>query len=137
MVCNNLLIIMGVDRMNVCVSNVNKVKNFYSLVENNQVKDFMKYFSNDAVLSFSNVTPAIGKASIQNMLGGLLRSVNGVSHDIKHIWEQDDTVIIECAITFIRKDNRKVVLNSSQFYKIEDGLIKEQRYYIDITPVYS
>lgn len=123
--------------MKVNISNVEILKEYYTILDHYDEEDYMLYYSQDAAVQLSNVMPAVGKESIQDLLAGLKRSVNGIKHELKNAWEDEDTVIIECDTKFIRKDNREVVIPTSQFLIMENGLIKEQRIYLDFSPVYS
>lgn len=123
--------------MKVNISNVEILKEFYTIFDHYNLEESIEYYTRDATLNFSNVVPAVGREAIQELLSGLKSSVNGIKHELKNAWEDDDTVIIECDISFTRRDNREVVIPASQFCIMENGMIKQQRIYLDITPVYS
>jgi hypothetical protein len=71
-------------------------------------------------------------------VGGLLRTVDGVAHDVVAQWDVGDATIAETNVTYTRKDGRDVTVPVVTIYRPGDGAaIRDYRVFIDLTPVFA
>lgn len=113
------------------------IKQYYALLDSNQLDESMKYFAEDAVLKFNSET-INGREEIGSALGGILNSVNGIRHNLTGVWEvEENLVFLECDVIYTRKDNKEIVVKAAATNVIENGIIKEQRIYVDLSPVFA
>ncbi|SDL97879.1 nuclear transport factor 2 family protein [Bacillus sp. OK048] len=113
------------------------IKRYYALLDSNKLDESMEYFSENAVLKFNSET-INGREGISSALGGIVSSVNGIRHVLTNVWEvEEDLIFLECDVIYSRKDNQQIVVKAAAINEIENGMIKEQRIYVDLSPVFA
>jgi ketosteroid isomerase-like protein len=111
---------------------------YYELVDAMKVDDFMAYFTPDARMVFASNPAFDGHDAIRACLEGVLGSIDGIRHELSNVWELGpDTVFFECDVTYTRRDGRDVKVPGSAVCEMRDGVMKEQRIYVDVTPVFA
>lgn len=119
-------------------NNLELIKKYYALVDSNKPDEFMNYFSEDAAFRFANSERIVGREEIRRAIVGLLNSINGIRHDLTNAWKvEENVVVLECDVTYTRKDNKQVVVHGAVVNVIQNGLFKEQRLYVDVSPVFA
>lgn len=111
---------------------------YYRLVDAMKIGEFMAFFTPDARLIFANNEPMQGRDAIEAGLTQVLSSVDGIRHDLRQIWNvDDDTVVFEVDVTYSRKDGRDVRVPGSAVCEMRNGLMAQQRIYVDLAPVFA
>jgi ketosteroid isomerase-like protein len=105
--------------------------------ESMNVENFAKFYTKDTLYQFSNFPVAYGLQGICDSLQLFLDKVEAVYHDIRAIWEQDNTVICQMDVTYIRHDGKVFTLPCCDTIRFAGDKIQELRIYIDITPIFS
>lgn len=112
------------------------VKHF--LTEVKSVDDFASFFAEDAFYRFSNFPPITGREGIRASSVGFRQRVKSVVHDIKNIWELEDTVVCEMDVIYTRHDDKQVVVPCCEVFRFSsDNLFQETHIYIDMSPVFA
>jgi ketosteroid isomerase-like protein len=109
----------------------------YGDVAAQRMDDFLAHHTHDARVFFGNNPPCVGKEQIQQAIGGLWRTIDGLSHRFVHVWLQGDTAILEAAITCRRKDGGRVTVPCVSILERRDGKVSELRVHMDLAPVFA
>lgn len=111
---------------------------YYALVDAERMDESAVFFAEDARLRFANNEAIVGREGIDATLRALVDSLDGIRHDIKNVWEEEEGVVIyEVDVTYTRKDGGVVTCPGVVVCVVEDELFREQRIYVDITPVFA
>jgi hypothetical protein len=98
---------------------------------------FVAHLTPDASFRFANAEPVIGREAIKEAVAGFFSSIDGLTHQIKNVWEVGDTVITQIDVEYRRKDGKIVLLPNADILIYEGDLVKDWQIYIDVTPVYA
>lgn len=114
------------------------LRDYYDLVDAGKVDEFMEFFAEDARLVYANNPPFEGRAAIREGLSQVLSSIAGIKHELRGIWDlADDMVLFEVDVTFSRKDGQDVQVPGAAICELRDGVMVEQRAYVDVMPVFT
>lgn len=114
------------------------IRHLISLFEGFKVEEALTLFTDDATYRFGNFPTANGKQEIlQTATSSHLEAIKGISFKILELIEVDDYVICEMEITYIRTDDTKLILPCTDVFRMQDGLVKDMRIYMDPTPLFA
>ncbi len=65
---------------------------------------------------------------------GLLERIR---HSVRNVWEEDNEVIFELAVTYWRKDGQVIERPGMGIFVMKDGRIGEQRLFVDANGVWD
>jgi ketosteroid isomerase-like protein len=122
--------------------NIDIVKRMFLAGESMNVDNFVKFYTDDAIYQFSNFPVEYGPEGIRKASGSFedkttfLGKVEGVHHHLKNIWEmEEDVLVVEMDVTYIRHDGKVFTLPCCDIVHLENGMVKELRIFMDISPV--
>jgi ketosteroid isomerase-like protein len=99
---------------------------------------FASYLADDCVLRFGNAEEIVGRDAIQAAIDGFFRSIDGLSHELREVWEAGDATIVQVEVTYTRLDGGTVTLPAAIVQRRRGGdLIDEYRIFVDQTPLYA
>jgi ketosteroid isomerase-like protein len=98
---------------------------------------FVAHLTPDAVFRFGNADPVTGRAAVKEAVAGFFSTIDGLTHHIKNVWEQGDTVITQIDVEYRRKDGKTVTVPNADILTYDGELVRDWRIYIDIAPVYA
>ena len=115
------------------------LRNYYRHIDAMDTDAYMAMFTEDARMIFANGDPLEGRDAIRQALTGLLGSVDGIRHILHDTWQvEDDLVAFECDVVYSRKDGKEVTVRGGCFFTFtDDGPCREQRIYVDVSPVFA
>lgn len=99
------------------------------------IEYFLSYVADDINYSFGKVAEGIGKASVKTALDYLLTGVLGMYPTFNYFFQTANTVVAETEITFTKRDSSEIILSGVVFIKMEKGLIKVMKIFMDFAPV--
>lgn len=112
------------------------IKDLIRLFEKMDLEKALTYFTEDAVYSYANYPPAIGKQAIREVtMSSQLDNIKDVSFDIKSIWENLDVVICELEINYIRSNGSLLTLPCTDIFRMEGDKVREMAVYMDASPL--
>ncbi|WP_433526814.1 nuclear transport factor 2 family protein [Nocardia pseudovaccinii] len=107
-------------------------------VDSLDAKGFAEYFAPDGKITFGNVPPLEGRNAVEAGCAGFFGAIGGMQHDIVNEWVVGTDTIVELAVTYTRKDGRKVSIPVVSIWTVGDGgLIDEYRVFFDLAPVFA
>jgi ketosteroid isomerase-like protein len=106
-------------------------------VDRMDAKAFASHLSEDCLLRFGNADEVIGRDAIEEAIAGFFTTIKGISHQIVHQWDVEDTTITQLESTYTRRDDRKVTLPAVAVWRHGGDLIDDYRIYVDLAPVYA
>lgn len=102
------------------------------------VQRFAQRFTEDTLYQFGNTPIVRGRQGIieADSIAAFNNTVKSIKHHVKNMWELGDLLIVEMAVTYVRKDEKSFTLPACDTVIFEGDLVKEMRIYMDINPVF-
>jgi ketosteroid isomerase-like protein len=119
------------------MSKIDLVNQAFQLVEDNNVDEYIKGFTDDAIYKIGNLDPVIGPEAIKAFAAPIVENFSKVSHDVKNMWETDDTVFAEMVLTYDRKDGKSFDIPCIDIIEFEGDKVKKLQSYIDVSPLFA
>jgi hypothetical protein len=103
------------------------------------VQRFAQRFTEDTLYQFGNTPIVRGRQGIieADSIAAFNKTVKSIEHHVKRMWEIGDILIVEMAVTYVRKDDKSFTLPACDTVVFEGDLVKEMRIYMDINPVFA
>jgi len=113
------------------------IDEYFADVDAMRLDEFVDRHSDDAVVSFNDNPPAVGKDAIRETIGGFWQMIGGLSHDIKNRYEDGDTVILESDVTYTRKDGEVVTIKTASILHRDGDKVDRLVFYNDPAPIFA
>ncbi|MBH8572375.1 nuclear transport factor 2 family protein [Nostocaceae cyanobacterium CENA369] len=95
----------------------------------------ISYFTDDIVYRIGNIEPLIGSKKILEFGLRLKDKIEHTSHEIKNIWEIEDTVIVESNVIFKPKEGNVIQLPNATIIRFRDYKVRHLQAFIDISHI--
>ena len=110
---------------------------YYADVDGQRMDAFLAHHTKDAQVFFGNNPPAVGHEAIRGAIGGLWSAIDGLRHRFIHVWQDGPTALLECTVTYFRKDGKTVTVPCFSVLDTRDGKVSQLRVHIDLAPVFA
>jgi limonene-1,2-epoxide hydrolase len=111
-----------------------RIHAMFHAVDAMATSDFVSYLTPDVRFRFGNAPEICGRSGVSDALGIFFQQIDGLSHQVTGCWEQGETVIVRLDVTYRRLDGDRVSLPCVNVFEYDDGLIKDYRIYMDVSP---
>lgn len=109
----------------------------YQEIDKCNVDGFVAYLDKNIVMRFGNAEPMAGPGAIRKNIGDFFNQLKGLRHEFVGRWQQEDIVVLEANVTYIRKDDKVVKVPAATVLRVKDKKVLELRVYVDLTPLYA
>jgi ketosteroid isomerase-like protein len=116
--------------------NKTQVLEAYKKLDALDIEGFLSYMQEDITYTFGKKFNSNGKVDIKLYLNQLLSEVVEIHHEFHYIFETGNTLVLETEITCTKKDGKEDFFAGVIFLKLEEGLIKVIKMFMDFTPQY-
>lgn len=114
------------------------VRRLIGLFEKMDIDQALTYFTEDAVYRFGNYPPAHGREAIgETTRASHLDQIKNIAFDLQHVWENGDVVVAEMEIKYTLADGTVLTLPCTDIFRIQGGLIRDMRVYMDASPLFN
>ena len=96
---------------------------------------FSELLTTDVKFRFSNNDLGIGKNAVVSGLNFLFSKINGLRHDLKGTYVDEQGYAVEAIANYTMKDGKIISLPVVSVLKYRGNLIEDYRIYMDISPV--
>jgi hypothetical protein len=80
----------------------------------------------------------VGRDTIIRRSERALGALQGISHDLRGVWLQNDELIFELSVTYRRRDGTAIVRPGMGIFVLDEHrLIREQRLFVDASGVWD
>ena len=98
---------------------------------------FANYLTEDAIFRFGNQPEVQGRKAVRDYVAQFFTMIQSSEHEIINFWENDNTIIWQGRVNYIRLDAKKVAIDFCNIFHMKDGLIGQYSIYIDNTPLFA
>ncbi len=113
------------------------LKELFDAIDRKDVDGFVSFFAEDACFRFANASSVSKKKNIHRAVSSFFSQIKGLKHHILEVWGDDNIVICEGEVTYLREDACRITLPFVNILRREGGLINDYRIYMDISPLFA
>jgi ketosteroid isomerase-like protein len=110
---------------------------FYGAMEAKDIDTVCGMCTEDTRVQFANHEPVTGREVVREVMLHFWGTIERMHHGFTHVLESDDQAVLEADVTYTRLDGSSVVLKSGTVIRRQDGLIADQRIYVDLAPLFA
>ena len=111
-------------------------EDFYAVIDSMDSAAMRPMLTDDSTVTMANHPQAVGPDAVLGGLDAFWTTIKGMSHHFKRVVEDGDTAVLEAEVTYTMLDDREVTLPVTTWVQRRDGLIADQRIYIDMGPMH-
>ena len=112
-------------------------KQVYRGVDQMDAKAFASIFTEDGTMTFGNLPPLVGRASVEAGTADFYKTIKGLRHEFVKTWEQGDTAVLEFRTTYDRHDGKTVTIPAVTIFRLRGNRVRDGRVFYDPTPIYA
>ena len=110
---------------------------FYGAMEAKDIDTVCGMCTQDTRVQFANHEPVAGREAVRAVMLHFWGTIERMHHGFTHVLESDDQAVLEADVTYTRLDGSSVVIKSGTVIRRQDGLIADQRIYVDLAPLFA
>ncbi|MCK6264235.1 nuclear transport factor 2 family protein [Vibrio sp. ZSDE26] len=113
------------------------IQALYQIVDNRDVIALSELLHPEISFRFGNADPVQGKDSVVDVNHQFFDSIAKMGHSFDGIWQQDDVIICNGEVNYVRKDGSFYAAKFATFLTIKEGLIIDYKIYADVSQLYA
>lgn len=110
---------------------------FYGAMEVKDIDAVCSMCTPDTRVQFANHEPVTGRDAVREVMLHFWGTIERMHHGFTHVQESGDLATLEADVTYTRLDGSSVVIKSGTVIRRQDGLIADQRIYVDLAPLFA
>jgi len=114
-----------------------RLNQLFAAIDRKDADGFVSFLTKDACFRFANAPVIRNKEDIRNAVSQFFSNIKGLRHHIHGVWEQNNIMICEGEVTYIRLNGSDLTLPFVDIIRMEGDLIADYRIYMDISPLGS
>ena len=99
------------------------------------VPGFLAYFTEDGEFRFGNWPGAVGQQAVAGFTREFFGMIAGIKHEVLGTWQAGDHVFTEGAVTYTRKDGKKVTVPFLTRAEMSGAKMKRYLVFADPSPL--
>ena len=112
------------------------IEDLYEALDAKDVEAFVAKLTPGAEVRFGNGEPVEGRVAVRDAYTEFFRSIDTVSHAFTSQLRVDDTLIVEQAVTYGRRDATAIVVPAVTIFELTDGMADRMQTYTDVSPLF-
>lgn len=109
----------------------------FEIIDNRRLEAFLALLTDDITFTVANHPPVIGKDALRAALGAFWKSINGLKHTFRHVFESQGHLVFEFMVRYTRTDAEEVSVPCVTIIRLRDERVSDWRIYIDMAPVFA
>ena len=98
---------------------------------------YAKLLTDDSRFRFGNYPMVKGKEAIFKAQTDFFSSVKNTKHQILRTWKNENSMVVDLLVTYIRHDGSTITLPVVDIFEIVDNKVDATIIYMDINPLYA
>lgn len=113
------------------------ITQLFAAIDRKDADGFVSFLTEDACFRFANASVICNRENIRNAVVLFFSGIKSSHHRILNVWEQDDVVICEGEVNYIRQNGSELSFPFTDIFQMKGNLISDYRIYMDISPLGS
>jgi len=119
-------------------SNLHLIRDMFARVDSFDADAVAELATDDIYFRFGSGAPTRGKKAFHTGSVEFFALLAGVHHDITDLWEAEPGVVVaEVTVHYRRRDGSKLALPCTNIFRLQGGLVRDYRIYMDVNPVFA
>ncbi len=114
-----------------------RIEQRFKAVDAKDMEGFLALLTDNHSLVFGGRDPVIGKADARAQVSQFWSSIASLRHNIKHIHDTGDTIIVESLVDYERLDGKVVHVPCCDVFRMRGNKIAQTCAYLDQSPVWA
>lgn len=110
---------------------------FYGAIEAKDIDAVCGMCTPDTRVQFANHDAVVGRDAVREVMLHFWGTIERMHHGFTHVIESGDLATLEANVTYTRLDGSSVVIKSGTVIRRENGLVADQRIYVDLAPLFA
>jgi len=115
---------------------IDRIYQVFAAADQLNLDEWIVCFTKEAQFRFGNMAPVAGHDEIRQAMAQFFSTIQTMHHEFVGMYEQDNVVIAEAKVTFIRLDNKVVQIPAVTVFRMTGDLVQDFRLYMDAAPIY-
>ena len=98
---------------------------------------YAKLLTENSRFRFGNYDMVQGKPAIFETQTQFYSSIKSLKHEVLRTWKNENSIVIELLVTYIRHDDTTITLPVVDIFEIKENKIDATIVYMDVTPLYN
>lgn len=118
-------------------STIDWLRSYYGALDELRFEEVGKFLHEDCVSRYPTGHVVEGRELVLKLTERALTALARIQHELRSAWEEGEEVIYELEVTYRRRDGQTIVRPGVGIFVLEDGLIREQRLFVDARGVWD
>ncbi len=118
-------------------STIHWLEAYYAAMDSLQFDQVAEYLAEDVHNHYATGIEVVGRDTVLERGRKNLGALERIRHAVRNVWEEDDELIFELAVTYWRKDGKVIERPGMGIFVMQDGRIREQRLFVDANGVWD
>lgn len=111
---------------------------YYAAVDGFRFDEVASYLAEDVRACYPTGLEVVGRDEVIARGRDTFGRMERIRHELRNVWEQDgDQVVFELEVTYWRPDGQVLSRPGMGVFVLRDGLVHEQRLFVDNHAVYA
>jgi ketosteroid isomerase-like protein len=115
--------------------NMTWYEEFFAALDAKDISVLDRLCTPDTRVQFANHEPVQGREAVREVMLHFWSTIGGMSHEFTNAFEAGDQTLLESDVTYTRLDGSSVVIKAGTVVRRRDGLVADQRIYVDLAPL--
>jgi hypothetical protein len=117
--------------------NKEQIISLFKVIDEMDCEKFASFLHENGEFKFGNASTVKGRTEIKKAISQFSSSIHGLQHNVKEVWNVDDSIIVNGDVTYTRKNKTQITIPFMNLLKTNNGLIKNYQIFIDIGPLFA
>ncbi len=118
-------------------STVDWLEAYYAAMDGLRFDAVADFLAEDVHNHYATGVEVVGRDAILERGRKNLGALERIRHAVRNVWEEDDELVFELAVTYWRKDGQVIERPGMGIFVMHDGRIREQRLFVDANGVWD
>lgn len=122
------------------VLSADQVAVLFAAIDRGDIDGATSYFHDDIEVCFGNSEPVVGKDGFSSLYRQFMAMLGGIRHELHDVWhaaQNEEILVVPMTVHYTRLDKSVIGLPCCNTFRVDRGLIRAYRVYIDISPVFA
>lgn len=110
---------------------------YYAAMDGLRFDEVADFLAEDVHNHYATGVEVVGRDAILERGRTNLGALERIRHAVRNVWEEDDELVFELAVTYWRKDGKVIERPGMGIFVMDDGRIREQRLFVDANGVWD